>query len=131
MSLFGAPSPATLAEALLGRLRLAPPRSANEAELQRLVAAHLRALFPEARAEVTLPGAGRIDFMAGRIGIELKVKGSAAEVTRQLWRYAEHPELDGILLVTTKRTHARIAIDAGSLLAGKPAHVLCIGDLLL
>lgn len=44
---------------------------------------------------------GRIDFMLeGLIGVEVKVQGSPAEVTRQLVRYCDRPEIGGLILVT-------------------------------
>lgn len=59
--------------------------------------------------EVELVGAGRIDFLlAGRVGLEVKVAGSASEVIRQLWRYAHSGELASLVLVTTRATHLRI-----------------------
>lgn len=50
-------------------------------------------------------GADRIDFLVGTVGVELKVKGSLAEVTRQLKRYAAWEEIDELLLVTTRGHH--------------------------
>jgi len=41
-------------------------------------------------------------------GIELKVKGSAANVHRQLKRYAKTGKLQGLMLVTTLRKHGAI-----------------------
>jgi len=45
---------------------------------------------------------GRIDFYLpdDAIGIELKVKGSPSGVMRQLYRYAQCPEIQALLLVT-------------------------------
>lgn len=63
--------------------------------------------------EVRLGAAGRIDFVASRLGIEVKVQGSASDVERQLARYAASGMFDALMLVTTRRTHfgmpARVA----------------------
>lgn len=48
----------------------------------------------------------RIDFLVGRIGLECKTAGSPSKVLGQLLRYAERPEIDGLLLVTSRHTHA-------------------------
>lgn len=54
--------------------------------------------------------AGTVDFVVKidgvRVGIEVKVKGSFAEVARQLFRYAESCEVDALLLVSTRSKHA-------------------------
>lgn len=46
--------------------------------------------------------------MVGKIGIEIKVDGSVASVTRQLWRYAKRDEVDELILVTTRSKHREI-----------------------
>ena len=47
---------------------------------------------------------GRIDFYLPepKFGIELKVKGSASEVLRQLHRYAQSPDVDALILMTAR-----------------------------
>lgn len=45
---------------------------------------------------------GRIDFLAGRTGVEVKVKGGAREIHRQVLRYCGHPAVDAVVLATTK-----------------------------
>lgn len=65
----------------------------------------------------------RIDFMASRIGIECKIKGSQNEVLRQLMRYADQPEVSSLILLTTRSTH-RVQIRE---LRGKPFRVLWVG----
>jgi hypothetical protein len=75
---------------------------------------------PEER-EVRLGGADRIDFLfRSGLGIEVKVKGQATAVWRQLRRYAVHNDrVRALLLVTTIARHA-----AGSPadLDGVPVH---------
>lgn len=54
---------------------------------------------------------GRIDFLVDqRIGIELKVAGSASAVSRQLARYLASPEIEGLVLVTACPSHRDLAI---------------------
>lgn len=56
-----------------------------------------------------LDEAGRIDFLtADGVGLELKVKGSATDVLRQLERYAHAPHVSALLLVTTRAQHRSI-----------------------
>lgn len=59
------------------------------------------------------------DFTCGVTAVEVKIKGSLADVTRQLHRYAQHEEVEEILLVTTRAAHTRTP----RLLNGKPVHV--------
>jgi hypothetical protein len=55
-------------------------------------------LIPE--TEVALKR-GRVDLRAGSTAIELKVQGTAERVLRQLTMYAEDPEIDDLVLVTS------------------------------
>lgn len=54
------------------------------------------------------PEYGRIDFYLpdGKLGIELKVKGSPSQVLRQLHRYAQCPDVAVLILLTAR---ARLA----------------------
>lgn len=94
-------------------------RWSNEAELQ---AALLPVLtFPDAGArevtrEAKLSARDRIDFVVGDLGVEVKVDGSLAQVTRQLYRYAQVEALAGVLLVTTRACHLAVPRE----LNGKP-----------
>lgn len=59
--------------------------------------------------EVRLTARDRIDFLtADGVGIEVKVAGSLAAVTRQMTRYAAHPGVHELVLVTTKAAHHAI-----------------------
>jgi len=55
------------------------------------------------------PDYGRIDFYLPdyKCGVELKVKGAPSEVLRQLYRYAQSPDISALILITTR---ARLAI---------------------
>jgi len=121
------PSLDAIAEGITAALQRHPPRAANEAELQAILWDHLQAIDRRTVREHVLTRADRIDFLLGRVGIEVKVKGSSADVTRQLWRYADSPQIDGLLLVTTKREHRRV-IGESATFKGKPVLMLCIAD---
>lgn len=84
---------------LLSRYRLAYQ---SEEDLQELIE---RILLKEGLPyfrEVILSPQDRIDFTIGKIGIEIKIKGTLTNLTRQLHRYTLHPNLDSILVVTDK-----------------------------
>ena len=98
---------------------------ANERDMQDAIARHLamHGIAPE--REVAIAG-GRIDLRVGRVGIEVKVKGSSSALVRQVSAYTEEPSLDAILVVTTKWRH-RLPGELG----GKPTLLLCLGGGLL
>lgn len=73
--------------------------------------------------EVRLGKAGRIDFIVGRVGVEVKVAGGTEALLRQITRYAHRHELDEILVVTTCRRHRALPETA----AGKPVRVHLVG----
>lgn len=101
--------------AILSRYRL--PVS-NEAAMQEAIARAFTAEGVPFKREVTR-GADRIDFVVCRVGIECKVKGSVTEVTRQLDRYSAWPDLEALMLVTTRGNHLRV----GDSRIGKPVLV--------
>lgn len=53
------------------------------------------------RREHRLPGAGIVDFMVGRVAIEAKVAGAKRDIHRQCARYADHADVDALILATT------------------------------
>lgn len=125
-------TPSTIAEYLLARVGRAPPVTQDEAELQRYLGPHLQALFPASlviREYQLGRGANgkpdRPDFAiptdGGLFVVEVKVKGSAAEVEAQLERYAWHERVCGVVLVTTRAIHTMPAI-----VGGKPCAVACL-----
>jgi len=59
--------------------------------------------------ERLLAGTDRIDFFLGEgLGLEVKIQESLTSVTRQLHRYAQHPDIVELVLVTTKTAHRRM-----------------------
>lgn len=88
-------------------------RFVSETELQDGIA---KALARESIAfdkEMTLPRvegvrtmAGmkdRPDFMINGIAVEVKIKGGLSAMLRQMARYAEHPQVHGVLAIGTPR----------------------------
>lgn len=74
----------------------------NEKELQEAVARALEtAKIPFEREKALPEDFGTIDFLvAGRIGVEIKIKGSPSAVTRQLLRYLKYEGISELVLVT-------------------------------
>jgi hypothetical protein len=97
----------------------------NEKELQRGIGMVLTEAGVVFVPEVSITRKDRIDFLVGKIGIEIKVGGSLAAVTRQLFRYAECPEIDSLVLVTTKQAHRNMPNE----ILGKPLHVVWLSFL--
>lgn len=100
---------------------------APETEVQAELAKRLEAGGWGVEREVRLTPEDIIDMRCQRpgrpvIGVEVKVKGSLSDVTRQLFRYCAHPELAGVLLATTLRRHNNMP----ATMQGKPlgVHVL-------
>lgn len=83
-------------------------RYAGERDLQAGIETVLRGAGLAVVREASLGDAGTIDFVVGDLGIEIKVKGTRAAVTRQVHRYLQHASLAGLLLVTTRRDLARL-----------------------
>lgn len=74
----------------------------------------------EAADEVQIGAGDRIDFLAGSVGVEVKVAGQMAAVTRQLRRYAGSPQVEALILVTNRARHRSVPGELG----GKPVHVV-------
>ena len=98
-------------------------RHTSEDALQRAIVQVLTNEGIPFEREVKLGPKDRIDFMLpGGVGIELKVKGSATNVARQLQRYAKSDRITALVLVTS-RLQAGVQLDA---YLGKPVHVVNI-----
>ena len=95
-------------------------QTAQEKVLQDALEPLLRAEFQDVEREARLSQADVLDFLvAGRIVVEVKMDQSPMTVTRQLRRYAEHPKVTHIVLVTTRAKHRSVPLE----LAGKPVFV--------
>ena len=95
-------------------------RFASERDLQDGIARVLAGAGLAHRREAPLGEAGTIDFLVGDVGVEVKIKGALAQVTRQLHRYAEEPAVRELLLVTGSAQLDRLP----RALCGKPLDVL-------
>lgn len=99
----------------------------SEDDLQQGLAEAMLRERVEFQKEVRLSPRDRIDFMVGRVGVEVKVGGSLSALIRQLYRYAEHQEVDSLVLVSS-----RIRLDRlPDTILGKPVHTCpLLGSLL-
>ena len=95
-------------------------RYADEDQLQEAIADAVAKTGALVNREVNLTGgAGRIDLVAiipddgqvSIVGIEVKVNGTPAQVTRQLRRYCTSNHIDSLVLVTNRPRH--VAAGAG------------------
>ena len=94
----------------------------SEAHLQDGIAESMSLAGLRFEREVELARGDRIDFLAGDLGVEVKVKGGLSEVTRQLHRYAQSPRIAQLLLVTNALKLARVPKS----LHDKPVHVAAL-----
>jgi hypothetical protein len=97
----------------------------SEATLQAGLALAMTEMSIPFEREVVLAPGDRIDFLVGNVGVELKIKGSASEVMRQLSRYSKHERIKALVLVTTRSIHIGMPRSIG----GKALHVHFIGGL--
>jgi len=103
-------------------------RFGDERELQDGIAQALTVRGIPFERERALSRPDRPDFMvSGGTAIEVKVKGSLAELLRQISRYASHAEVTSVLAVGSPSWLTRLP----SSICGKPVHALrLIGSLL-
>ncbi len=95
----------------------------NEAELQQGIADVLAAQEIAFEREVRMGKRDRIDFMVvGGTGIEVKVGGPTSAVIRQMFRYAECPQIERLILVTACERHRGVP----GIINDKPVHVLLL-----
>jgi hypothetical protein len=104
-------------EQMLADLRPALP---GEIGLQDAIAAALTSAGATFTREMHIDQRSRIDFAVGRVGIEVKVKGSIGDVARQVQRYARSGLFDVLLVATTCPRHT----DLPDSLAGIPIRVI-------
>lgn len=95
----------------------------NEQDLQQGIERVLLAASVEFEREVRLTSHDRIDFMAGDVGIEVKVGHTPAQVMRQIHRYAQLEPIKELLVVTSRCRHAAIP----ELVNEKPVVVIFLG----
>jgi hypothetical protein len=106
-------------------LRLYQVGHTCEEDLQAKIASALTSSSVPFEREVNLTPTDRIDFLVGKVGIEVKVKGSPTEVARQLNRYVQSDRIESLLLVTSKATHRALPSE----LNGKQIRLLYLNPL--
>lgn len=95
----------------------------NEKELQQGIETALLGGGFAIRREVHLAVGDVPDFIvAPGVCVEVKIAGGLSALTRQLHRYAQHAEVESILVVTSKATHCGVP----ALLNGKPVVALLL-----
>jgi hypothetical protein len=104
---------------LLLRKRL---RAGTETILQDGIAETLREAGVGFLREHRLSARDRPDFMVGGVAIEVKIDQGWHSVLRQLSRYAVHPKVQEILLVTARMQHLAVP----EAIQGKPLVVCAI-----
>lgn len=98
----------------------------DEHDLHRGIDAALTAADVEYATEVRLSARDRIDYVIGRLGVEVKVKGTTDALRRQVTRYTEHDAIDEVLVITTLRRHAH---QLPALINGKNVWTIHLGGL--
>lgn len=103
---------------------LRAPLQQGEYDLHRLVMDALDAAALPWEHEVKLAPRCRIDLMCGSVGIEIKRgKVEKARIIEQLRKYAECPQVQGLILVTEKTVPVPHTIN------GKPVLLICLNRL--
>lgn len=92
----------------------------DEKETQREIEKALAGAGMDFGREVRLSDQDTVDFMVGKVALEVKLKGSPMKIYRQLARYAEHESVEAILLVTARSMTLPATIN------GKPAAVVSL-----
>lgn len=78
----------------------------SEIELQRSIGDLLRSRGFDLTAEARLSATSRPDFLTGAgIAIEIKIKGSRNALLRQIQRYMQHGEVQGVIVLSPKHLH--------------------------
>lgn len=110
-------------EELSGILRARRYNVTCERELQEAVESILLQASVKFVREYRIGPKDRVDFMVDPgIALELKVGGRPAQLVEQLQRYAMHPDVTSVILMTTRMTHCCMP----STLAGKSVKTLCV-----
>jgi len=109
------------AERLIALISSARLDLSTEGAVQRGLARLLREERVPYEAEVVLAPSDRIDFVIGRVGIEVKIGQSRRAILRQLERYAASDRVDAILLVSSAPFPS-----SGFELNGKPVHIVSL-----
>lgn len=78
-------------------------RGSNEHGIHAGMADAFAAAGLDAAAEVCLTPRDRVDFLIGRVALEVKTQGQRTAIWRQLARYAAHPDVDLVIILASTR----------------------------
>lgn len=95
----------------------------DEIELQDGLEDALSANGIAGEREVRLSSRDRIDFLIGRVGIEVKIGGNVDSLVRQLTRYAHSDQIDELIAVVSR---PKLSAVPGTV-AGVPVQVVFVG----
>lgn len=93
----------------------------DEKRLQEEIETQLLAGAFAFEREVKLGDGDIIDFVVGRIGLEVKIKGAKREIYRQCERYCAHDQITGLVLASN------VAMGLPVEIAGKPVRLASLG----
>lgn len=110
-----------LALRIVETLRLTRFRAVREKDLQEAVAEVLRRKRIRFEREVRLGPRDIIDFKVGKVGVEVKTKGSSTAVLRQVMRYLAYPSVAELIIVSSR---ARSTLGFPMEIMGKPVSVV-------
>jgi hypothetical protein len=100
-------------------------RCTTEQDLQEDLAGLLAGEGYAAARERALGPADRPDFLLpGGIAVEVKVKGTAGQLERQVRRYLTHADINAVLVVTNRARHRALPV----VIDGKPVRVVWIAS---
>jgi hypothetical protein len=85
--------------------------TSTEAELEESIKGTIETCGFDVITQKIITPRDRIDLFVPIIGlgVEVKIAGSYTRVAEQLLRYAEHEEVNALLLVTSKASHRQLA----------------------
>ena len=113
-----------LAAVLDALKELRSPFALYENDIHQLVAEKLGEAGLVYQHEAKLAPGCRIDYLVGNVGIEIKKgKPNAADVLKQLMRYAACEDIAAIVLLTQR------TVNAPKTVLGKPVHVIVLNQL--
>lgn len=97
----------------------------DEMRTQDQIGGALKAANIKFDREVKLSDSDRIDFMCGTVGLEVKLKGQARAIYRQVQRYTGSSKVTHVIVVTAR------TLGMPKTVGGKPVYVLSLGRAML
>lgn len=97
-------------------------RFSCEAELQESIAQVLEQEAIRFAREVRINPRERLDFLCGSTAVEVKIRGSLSDLTRQVHGYLADDRIDELLVVTSRSRLCDLPLE----IRGKPVRALCL-----